>query len=318
MMNSKLEINLDLTVFFDNPNIEALNKIIAAESDYGSALNLAVVALQSRATTKIVAPPLFYVHPLGGFGMCYAEMAGLLGPAYPFYVLQSPGVAFNSTGGSWVVESIESLARRYIQSLKDVEPKGPYHLGGWSFGGIVAFEMARQLQTHGDRVLSLALIDTKFTNSPAEQEDGAKEPAADSWDDAELLGRVFMPEGTTLTEGSSEERFGRMRDAIAVPRWLPQEAEIAYARRIAGLVRAHLRAANRYVPARYDGRVTIFRSLERDEKVSRRDLPALESIATEGVDVYGVPGSHTSIIKDKGAVAIAQWYMRDFPTRGSA
>src|SRR6185369_4049726 len=100
--------------------------------------------------------PLFFVHPVGGNVFCYAELARELGDEQPFYALQSFGLA----DGDEPLTAVSEMATRYLDALRQVQPEGPYKLGGWSFGGLVAYEMAQQLQRAGQEVGSLVMIDT--------------------------------------------------------------------------------------------------------------------------------------------------------------
>ncbi|NJR75191.1 MAG: hypothetical protein HC773_19260 [Scytonema sp. CRU_2_7] len=93
---------------------------------------------------------------MGGNILCYYQLAHHLGIDQPFYGLQSLGLY----GESQPYTRIEDMAAYYIEELRVVQPQGPYLLGGWSMGGIVAFEMATQLQKQGDKVALLALLDS--------------------------------------------------------------------------------------------------------------------------------------------------------------
>ncbi|MDT0330171.1 non-ribosomal peptide synthetase [Nocardiopsis lambiniae] len=102
------------------------------------------------------AAPLFYVHPMGGNVLCYVRFAKHLPEDRPLYAFQ----AFGADAGTEPVRGMEEIARRYIAAMRRVQPEGPYHIGGWSFGGFVAFEMARQLRAAGQEVGSLVVLDT--------------------------------------------------------------------------------------------------------------------------------------------------------------
>ncbi|QCK84373.1 amino acid adenylation domain-containing protein [Phreatobacter aquaticus] len=94
------------------------------------------------------APPLFLVHPAIGTSLCYAGLARALPAERPVYGLEAPA-AF---------DTIADLAARYAAAIKARSPGGPYRIGGWSLGGTIAFEMARQMEEAGDKV-QLIMID---------------------------------------------------------------------------------------------------------------------------------------------------------------
>ncbi len=101
-------------------------------------------------------PPFFCVHPASGEVLLYRELAQLLGPDQPFYGLED----VEQLRPSGYYPSLEAMAADYIAAIQDVQPVGPYFLGGWSFGGVVAFEMAQQLRRQGHEVGLLAIIDS--------------------------------------------------------------------------------------------------------------------------------------------------------------
>lgn len=104
-------------------------------------------------------PPLFCIHPVGGLGSVYKNLADALGPDQPLWSFQASGLEGNET----MHDSIPSMAQAYIAAMKTVQPVGPYQLAGWSMGGRIGHEMACQLSALGDEVRFLALFDTKTT-----------------------------------------------------------------------------------------------------------------------------------------------------------
>jgi len=105
--------------------------------------------------------PFFCVHAVGGNVFSYVSLARRLGPAQPFYALQARGLM----GGQEPHTRVEAMATDYIHAIRTVQEGGPYVLGGWSMGGLVAFEMACQLRQQGQQVALVILFDsiTPFT-----------------------------------------------------------------------------------------------------------------------------------------------------------
>ncbi|MFF8725425.1 amino acid adenylation domain-containing protein [Streptomyces sp. NPDC015171] len=119
------------------------------------------------------AAPLFCVHGGVGFGLPFAELAAHLDPDRPVYALQSDGVAAGP--GAWDRPAdVGSLAAAYVERVRRVRPHGPYHLLGWSFGGLVAHEMAVRLQAAGERVAFLGALDA-FPVAPGDRNPGDEE-----------------------------------------------------------------------------------------------------------------------------------------------
>jgi thioesterase domain-containing protein len=175
----------------------------------------------------------------------YRALARRLGKERPFYALQSPALEGSSLSADI---TIEALARSYLDAVRTEVPKGPYLLGGWSFGGLVAVEMARALRDAGEDVGLLALLDSHAQS----------DPHADSNDLAALA-------AWELGDGQS---------------WPHQH--FATVERI---VHAHLRAVRRWTPKPYDGRTLLFaahRGIIRDATLGWGPLlPRLSVIEVE-------------------------------------
>jgi len=101
------------------------------------------------------APALFCVHPSSGMAWTYLGLADALAPGRPIYGLQAPDLSGREPSPG----SIEAFARRYLREIRAVQPDGPYHLLGWSYGGLIAHAMAAQLAAEGAEVGVLALLD---------------------------------------------------------------------------------------------------------------------------------------------------------------
>jgi thioesterase domain-containing protein len=108
-------------------------------------------------------PPLFIVAGGGGLGLTFMPLARHLGPDRPCYALQAHALEYRGIP-DW---SVVAAARRHVASIRSIQPHGPYHLAGHSFGGLLAFEMAHQLLRQGQQVGLLAVLDS-FPPDPAQ------------------------------------------------------------------------------------------------------------------------------------------------------
>src|SRR5712692_5702552 len=124
--------------------------LTSADSDAG------LVAFRSAGTR----PPLFLVHPVGGSVTCYAQLAQALGDDQPVYAIEDPALR-----GEPSPEDLAVRAGRYVEQIRTQQPDGPYLVGGWSVGGLIAHEMARQLAQTGADVALFALD----TDTPPER-----------------------------------------------------------------------------------------------------------------------------------------------------
>lgn len=140
---------LGIGLLFEAPTVAGLIEKLYSDQSH-SALQ---VLLPLRTEGKEI--PLFCVHPAGGLSWCYAGLMKHLGMDYPIYGLQARGIA----EAEQYPRTLEEMTDDYIAQIRTVQPKGPYRLLGWSFGGNVAQAMAVQLQREGEEVAFLAMLD---------------------------------------------------------------------------------------------------------------------------------------------------------------
>ncbi|WP_052707518.1 amino acid adenylation domain-containing protein [Streptomyces rubellomurinus] len=149
--------------------------------------------------------PLFCVHPGAGIGWVYSGLRDRLDPELPLYALQSRGL----NAGAERPGSVEEMARDYVDRIREVQPSGPYHLLGWSFGAVVAHAMAARLQALGEEVALLALLD----GYPVEPDGFEDRPGQGADDDAEMLAELLESLGYE-PPGEPGDRL-RMADFVA-------------------------------------------------------------------------------------------------------
>ncbi|MGW6905269.1 amino acid adenylation domain-containing protein [Streptomyces sp. NPDC054940] len=175
--------------------------------------------------------PLFLVHPVGGGVLCYREPAAAFGPGLPVFGLPAPGLV----PGEEPLRTVAELADSHLRAVRAVQDSGPYRLGGWSFGGLVAYEMACRLVAEGEVVELLAMVDSAFPGS-----DG------DSSAPAEPVDRA-------LREEFAEDllRSGQDTDGDLDGEELARHYEV---------FRTNLLAAETYRPPVYPGAVRFYQS----------------------------------------------------------
>ena len=156
---------IPLSVIFEYPTIQQLGKLLRQKHQPEHRSNL--VAIHGRGSKQ----PIFFVHPGGGGALGYRHLAAALGEDQPFYAFQ----ALNEEELKHPL-SLPERAAQYIEDLRQVQPHGPYILGGWSFGGYVAYEMAQQLRRQGETNTALLLLDitAQPVASGTENEDEAE------------------------------------------------------------------------------------------------------------------------------------------------
>ncbi len=133
---------LPLSALFQNGTVEHLATLLKQPEK--SMAESVVVPLSRQGTL----PGFFCIHPAGGTVFCYRQLAERLAEGRPFYGIQAVGLDGVGTPQEDAVE----MAAYYANAIREIQPQGPYHLGGWSLGGNLAFETARQLQAQGAEV----------------------------------------------------------------------------------------------------------------------------------------------------------------------
>src|SRR5205807_3771347 len=101
-------------------------------------------------------PPLFCIHPAAGLSWSYSSFIAHIPSGHPIYALQARGI----TEPGMLAKDIPDMAADYLQTIRKVQPIGPYNLIGWSFGGLVAHAIATRLRSTGQKVSILALLDS--------------------------------------------------------------------------------------------------------------------------------------------------------------
>ncbi|HZH78419.1 MAG TPA: amino acid adenylation domain-containing protein, partial [Archangium sp.] len=242
--------------------------------------------------------PLFCIHPMGGNVLCYVELARLLDAEQPCYGVQARGVE-----GGEPCSSIEEMAALYIEALRSVQPTGPYHLAGWSLGGIVVLEMARQLTARGEQVGLAAIIDAYPLST-------MREGVAS---DAELLEDMLTQELASMLlpltgedPAALKERLGRMPREARLQHFYEEHqkansplAQVGF-ERVNNLYRVFeytARAWVSYRPQPYTGRLTLLRATEDMAGKPVQAEHGWEPIATGGLDIREVSGNHMSIMR---------------------
>jgi thioesterase domain-containing protein/acyl carrier protein len=254
-------------------------------------------------------PPFFCIHPLGGEVLLYRDLARHLGPDQPFYALRAGRLNGNHMGHGTVGE----MASHYIREIQTLQPQGPYLLGGLSFGGLIAFEMAQQLSTQGHKVALLALFDTELFPTTFSSR-------------AFHFGRRLHLHVGRLRLVNFRARVGYVMAGIEkIGRNLSKELNKKYRRaghkihsifkRSATTDFYHVedeiwRAGQKYVPQVYSGKITLFRA---DQALGIYPDPLLgwAGIGAGGLEIHEVSGSnHESIVVEPHVRSLAKQLKR--------
>ncbi|MFJ7905485.1 amino acid adenylation domain-containing protein [Kitasatospora sp. NPDC096204] len=217
-----------MRALFEAPTVAGLARHLDRSPDHGPAADALDVLLPLRAGGE--RAPLFCVHPAAGISWVYSGLLRHLGPEQPVYGLQARGLRGDAPA------SVAEIAEDYVRQIRAVRPDGPYHLLGWSFGAVVAQEMAVRLRAEGVEVGLLALLD----GAPATRTDDAPPPV----ETADTLAELLHSLGYDPADGRGlADLRAVLGDAVAV---LPEVFD------------RHRKLMAEHVPARYPGDAVFF------------------------------------------------------------
>jgi amino acid adenylation domain-containing protein len=264
--------------------------------------------------------PLFCVHPAAGLSWCYAGLTSPLGTDRPVYGLQARGL----DGTEALPASLREMAADYLDHVRSVQPTGPYHLLGWSFGGVVAHEMAVLLEESGEPVETLALLDAHPTRADDADTDADAAAASAESVAGSLAGRDVL---AMLLEHFGYDPSPWAGESLTYPRLV----EIARAQggllasfdeqRIAALARAftnNARLATLHRPRAFGGNAVLFTAREHSPETA---LGLWRPLIKGSVEVLPLGCTHMEMgrpaaLRDVGRVLVEQW-ASTAPQKGS-
>jgi thioesterase domain-containing protein/acyl carrier protein len=314
-----LDRHLPLATLLQAPTIAQLARVLdaadAADTETASSSGGMSVSDRWSSLVPISAtgsrPPLICVHGSGGNILGYRRLAQRLGPEQPVYGLQARGL----DGVTAPVTRIEEMAANYVAELQSAWPDGPYALCGLSFGGTVAFEMARLLRQQGQAVALVALFDscpehmdwltageniysrlTRLTSMLRCHLGNIRSlpvRGVPRYVRAQLRTQRHMIRGFVW-----RHRYRRYQKAPGENRSLPVELQ--------NVEQACEMAFRGYRPRPYSGRVTLFRAAIRSAGEGDDPLFGWGHLAAGGVDVHDVPGSHVTMLNEPHVDRLAE------------
>jgi thioesterase domain-containing protein len=327
-------------------SLTAMRLIVMIEKHFGTRLSLpafvaapTVAELASRLRSGAAAPafdplvpirasgsrrPLFLVHPLGGNVLCYVRLARHLPGDQPLYALQAAGAA----PGTTPVSSMEGLADSYLAAIRRVQPTGPYTIGGWSFGGFVAFEMARRLSRANGEIGQVLLLDS-ISPEPGRRPPEISHTPLLEWFFWELLwteqGGSTPVEGLPTRLETDEDRLGFIAERAAAAGIVPAYDARPAVRRLFQVYKANWTALMNYRPGPADFDLTLLRATESLPRVlwpmhgmhtAHQDPENGWGAFTSGrVEVISVPGDHLVMLDEPNVQSVAQAVMDATGTR---
>ncbi len=293
--------SIPIATLFQAGTVEKLAAILR-ESEW-SAPESSIVPIQPAGTK----PPFFCIHAMGGNVLFYRDLAKHLGKDQPFYGVQARRLGGRQVGHA----TVEEMAEFYIKEIKTVQPEGPYFLGGSSFGGLAAFEMARQLRMAGEEVGLLALLDTGTPDYPKvlptttafrsklyemirriqHHRDSLKafDTAEKKAYIVEKLKKVrlkYRRKVNDLHKKAMRRFYQKTKGAEAIPQnYIQIEDQIG-------------KAGVNYAPPVYEGKMTLFRATNQPLGIVEDATLGWARYIDGEIEIHEVPGHHGSIVAE--------------------
>jgi thioesterase domain-containing protein len=224
-----------LTWLFDTP---CLGDLAARIDGAGTGTDSGAIALRATGSRR----PLFLVHDVVGTVIPYLPLTEALGPDQPVFAFEAPGLHDGAP-----FDDLGALAAHYVAALR-ARHAGPWRLGGWSLGGVIAYEMALQLTAAGETVDEVVLLDAYAVGRDA--------ATAAALDDAGILARALGLEPGAL-EGTDRERISQVIALARVAGRIQGPVDLPTARRWAAVQRGLLRGYASWTPRVHPGRVHL-------------------------------------------------------------
>ena len=283
-INKTFHKNLPLATIFQAQTVEQLVNILRCSGWSPPCPSMVVIQPGSSQ------PPLFGIHVLGRGLEFYRPLVAYLERSQPVYGLSTQIMDEKQAPPN----RVEDLAAFYIKEMRTFQPNGPYFLVGVSFGGTVAFEIARQLHAQGQKVALLGLIDSY---GPAAIKHLPKRERVSRLIDLLRYRHVdVLLEKVKANWNGKVERLNfslyriYSKFYLSIGRPLPDYLQdFVYEE-------ANENALKNYVPQVYPGRVTLFKGIDAASKVDSK--LGWGGLAAEGIEIHNIPSSHLGMLKE--------------------
>ena len=309
-IEERLGKRVQMAELFADPTVEHIAGLIGHGKE--NLLQSLIVPLRPEGSQ----PPIFGPHASGGNVWCYKDIVQHLGSDQPFFGIQprepENGMAVYHT-------EVEAMAADYVQAVRGFQPAGPYWLAGWSMGGVIAFEMARQLQQQGQEIAMLALIDTGVP----EAQESEYNWAVLLWIFALDLGfpREFVDRGTAWVPKPQMVELRNLWSEARKMKLVPAEMTLVEFRKLFDIFKIYANTTRRYKPGVYEGRISLFLPGDDFASIFNEDWDSAHKkstqtkvspvegwgrLATKGVDVHQIPGDHFSILHEPNVKVLGE------------
>jgi len=278
--------NLSINTLKEAKNIDAIGDIL--REDVKEACFSCLVPMRETGTKL----PFFCVHGAGGNIMIFQDLCKNLGDDQPFYGLQAKGL----DGESPPLTSVEAMAAQYLSEIEKVQPEGPYIFGGMCLGGLIAYEMAQQVQALGKKVAMVVLLDARNPTSMLAMDENELQNHSkldkikEKIKHGDLLNTLKRKAGRLKTKAiknttwAMKEKFGNQ--------FLDQEKRF-----YKHIWDANAIARKSYIPKPYSGNILAILAAEAPDGSPRDPRRGWMKLAPQ-LEVIKVPGRHDTVVRE--------------------
>ena len=286
---------LSLSQLFKTSSVAALAALLS-EEDSAETCYTPVIELSTQGT----ATPIFLFHPVGGNVLCYRPLAAILSGEHPIYAIEAPGAVTD-----WPqLPTVEEMAATYMAAIRDRVPDGPMILAGWSFGGLVAFEVAQQFAARGGVIEGLIFLDTVADTRNAK--------TMMQNDEAAMLVTLFSGQLSIseqdLRSRSGDDRLDYMITLGVEHGLLPSGFSRKQMQRLVQTYHTNALAAARYAPRQSSGKALLIRPMTESRSaltIADDPLQGWGAVLQGGVDLRLMAGNHESMLMEHSVAELA-------------
>lgn len=290
-MRETLQRPVSLQQLFQTPTIRTL---LQGMTEVQSALTAFVPLRKVEQQGNLSQAPLFLLPPAGGMALPYTTLLPYLAATQPVYAYQARGIYDDLPPFA----SIEEMATTVRQEMKQIQPQGPYRLGGWSFGGMVAFAVACQLRQQGEQVEFLGVMDAyPPTDAPAavaEELSTQAELEGFFYLLGDIMGVDYHRLDAELFADATQqtEPVAWLLDQLR-ERGMPLALEPTLVKRIWTTLKQNGRLMQAYQPPCYDGAITLFCA---EASAPADGAARWQALTPQPVETVWVKGEHNTML----------------------
>jgi len=291
--------DLPLSTIFQGATIERLEDLL--DSHEPTSFVSPVVPITVGGSKR----PFFCAHGVGGNVATYLPLAKQLGPDQVFYGLQTPipeyGAQFNS---------LEEMVACYLEEVRKIQPEGPYLIGGWSMGGVVAFEMANQLHKQGQKVGLLAVMDVR---PPVEEEraniydfDLIRVALKFTIESFNISLDLFASDWDYFKGVEADESLRYIMEKAQAANVLPKDIGFEQLRRLYNQININFQLLRDYTPEVYPGEITLFKAQVGEFGNEVEDFRAAwAALSARDLRMHVLPGTHFDMVTQPNVQQLA-------------